>query len=61
MKNKLPAEIGESKIDEAREMRYKAESALSDIERAEKHKSDKSLMKMVKKCAKEKMKALGKI
>jgi hypothetical protein len=42
---------------EARERKYRAEDALRDIERAEKHRSDKSLMKDVKECAKEKMKA----
>ena len=46
---------------EARERKYRAEEALRDIERAEKHKSDKSLMKDVKSCAKEKMKAYGKL
>jgi hypothetical protein len=43
------------------ERRYRAEEALRDIERAEKHKMDKSLMSDVKKMAKEKVKALGKI
>lgn len=47
--------------DEARERRYRAEDALRDIERAEKHKSDKDLMKDVKACAREKMKAYGKL
>lgn len=47
--------------DEARERRYRAEDALRDIERAEKHRSDKTLMKDVKVCAKEKMKAYGKL
>lgn len=46
---------------EARERKYRAEEALRDIERAEKHKSDKTLMKDVKACAKEKMKAYGKL
>lgn len=46
---------------EARERKYRAEEALRDIERAEKHKGDKSLMKDVKACAKEKMKAYGKL
>ena len=71
--NKLPTNLPNvsegSKVHEsmesaewqAKERRYKAESALGDIERAEKHKSDKSLMKDVKKVAKEKMKCLGKI
>ena len=64
MRNKLPVEKNEPKessIDEAKERRYRAESALSDLERAEKHRGDKDLMRDVKKCAKEKMKALGKI
>jgi hypothetical protein len=42
---------------EARERKYRAEDALRDIERAEKHKSDKGLMKDVKACAAEKIKA----
>lgn len=44
-----------------REKRYKAEDALRDIERAEGHKRDKSLMKDVKQVAKEKMASLKKI
>lgn len=47
--------------EEARERKWRAEDALRDIERAEKHKSDKSLMKDVRSCAKEKMKAYGKL
>jgi predicted metal-dependent hydrolase len=47
--------------DEARERKWKAEDALKDIERAEAHKRDKGLMKDVKACAKEKMKAYGKL
>ena len=50
-----------SKDNEARERKWRAEDALRDIERAEKHKSDKALMKDVKLCAKEKMKAYGKL
>ncbi len=46
---------------EARERKYRAESALSDIERAEGHKRDRALMRDVKACAKEKMKAYGKL
>lgn len=64
-KSKLPTTMNEasmpSKINEAEERRWKAEDALRDIERAEKHKSDKLLMKDVKACAKEKMKALSKV
>ena len=52
---------GRSKEEEARERKWRAEDALKDIERAEAHKSDKSLMKDVKACAKEKMKAYGKL
>lgn len=52
---------GRSKEEEARERKWKAEDALRDIERAEAHKRDKSLMKDVKACAKEKMKAYGKL
>ena len=50
-----------AKEDEAERRKYRAESALHDIERAEKHRSDKALMKDVKACAKEKMKALAKV
>ena len=46
-----------SKDEEARERKYRAERALEYIERAEAHKRDKALMKDVKSCAKEKMKA----
>jgi hypothetical protein len=72
-KSKLPAEplkastapeatiARRSHEDEARERKYMAESALRDIERAEGHKRDKSLMKDVKACAREKMKAYGKL
>lgn len=41
--------------------RYKAEDALRDLERAEGHKRNKSLMGDVKKLAKEKMQAMKKI
>ena len=41
--------------------RYMAEDALRDIERAEKHKRDKNLMRDVKTVAKEKMASLKKI
>lgn len=44
-----------------RERKYKAEDALRDIERAEGHKRDKSLMGDVKKLAKEKVDSLKKI
>ena len=50
-----------SKDYEAQERRYRVEEACRDIERAEKHKADKSLMKDVKAVAKEKIKALGKV
>ena len=46
---------------EAEEMKRKARYALEDIERAEVHKSDKSLMTHVKKLANEKVKSLKKI
>jgi len=45
----------------AQERRYRAEEACRDIERAEKHKMDKELMRDVKQVAKEKIKGLGKI
>lgn len=69
--NKLPVagasnasmgiEINRSAEDKARERRYRAEDALRDLERAEGHKKDKSLMKDVKSMAKEKMAAMKKI
>ncbi|MDE2031378.1 MAG: hypothetical protein KGI58_03935 [Patescibacteria group bacterium] len=46
---------------EEREKRYRAEDALRDIERAEKHKKDRNLMKDVKALAKEKIKTMNKI
>lgn len=64
-KNSLPVASDTAAMpsseDKAREMRYHAESALSDIERAEKHKSDKLLMKHVSKLAQEKVANLKKI
>jgi len=50
-----------NKSYEDRERKYKAEDALRTIEKAEAHKRDKALMKDVKACAKEKMKAYGKL
>lgn len=46
---------------EARERQYRAEDALRDLERAEKHKRDKALMGDVKKLAREKADSLKKI
>ncbi len=46
---------------EARERKYRAEDALRDIERAEGHKRDKSLMGDVKKLAQDKVKSLKSI
>lgn len=43
---------------EARERKYRAEDALRDLERAEAHKRDKSLMSDVKKLAREKAASL---
>lgn len=68
LKNKLPVAdtVGypvaskPTKSDQDRERRYRAENALSDIERAEKHKSDKNLMSDVKTLAKEKVADLKK-
>jgi hypothetical protein len=54
-------EATEPMRDEARERKWKAEDALRDIERAEGHKRDRSLMKDVKSLAKEKVKSLNKI
>lgn len=42
------------------EMKWRAEDAMRDLERAEKHKQDKELMKAVKNVAKEKMSSLKK-
>jgi hypothetical protein len=50
-----------SREDAEHERRWKAEAALEDIQRAEKHKTDKALMKDVKACAKEKMKHMSKV
>lgn len=50
-----------AKSDGDRERKWKAEDALRDIERAEGHKRDKSLMGDVKKLAKEKVNCLKKI
>lgn len=60
----MPAAVPAPKSDkgyEERERKYRAEDALRDIERAEGHKGDKSLMKDVKQLAKAKIKSLGKI
>jgi len=58
---KIVSEAAETKSDEGRERKWKAENALRDIERAEQHKRDKSLMADVKKLAKEKVNSLKKI
>lgn len=50
--------ISTSPDSAARERKWKAEDALRDIERAEAHKRDKSLMADVKKLAQEKVKSL---
>ena len=63
-KNSLPVATdmpAPTKMDKDREMRYRAEGALSDIERAEKHRGDKELMGHVSKLAKEKVASLKKI
>lgn len=49
------------KAYEARERKYRAEDALRDIERAEKHKRDAALMKDVKALAQDKVNSLKKI
>ena len=46
---------------EARERKYRAEDALRDLERAEKHRSDKTLMKDVKSLAKERVEQMKKL
>jgi len=48
-------------ISTDRERKYKAEDALRDLERAEGHRKDKSLMRDVKSLAKEKMKVMNKL
>ena len=68
-KNKLPTQPvpvkivhdtvkQESSVDN---LKWRAQDALRDIERAEAHKQDKELMKHVKSMAKEKMDCLSKI
>lgn len=47
--------------DKDSEKAYRTEEALRDLERAEKHRGDKELMKSVKQLAKAKMKHLGKL
>ncbi len=54
-------EKAESAAYEAKERKWKAEEALSTIERAEAHKRDKALMREVKSLAKDKIKCLDKI
>lgn len=51
----------ETKSDEARERKWRAEHALRDIERAEQHKRDKALMTDVKKLARDKVNSLKNI
>jgi len=73
-KNKLPVQdkvtvVSNSTTSNANPMKhetvkydkYQIEEALSTIERAEKHKSDKGLMREVKQLAKSKIKCLDKI
>ena len=43
------------------DMKWRAQDALRDIQRAEKHKADAKLMKQVKQLAREDLKALKKI
>lgn len=59
--NAMPTVSKPSADDRELEMKYRAEDALRDIERAENHKSDKNLMKYVKQAAKTKIKAMKKI
>lgn len=63
-KKRLPiatASVEPVEVDNVERMRYRAEDALRDIERAEAHRKDKALMKSVKQLAKEKVKCLSKI
>lgn len=55
---KIVSEPGESTADDRK---WKARSALDDIQRAESHKRDKALMKDVKALAKEQVNSLAKI
>lgn len=56
-----PVEAPSTRDMDARERKWRAEDALRDIERAEGHKRDKTLMKDVQSLAKEKMNSLKKI
>jgi len=59
---RIVSDVAESPREETAERRnWRAEDALRDIERAEKHKSDKTLMNDVKKLAQEKLASLKKI
>lgn len=60
-KNKLQTDMAQAMPNPVAERRWKAESALNDIERAEGHKRDKSLMKDIKALASEKMENLKKV
>jgi hypothetical protein len=63
-KKRLPIATNSHEVSETSKeemMEHKAKYALEDIERAEMHKKDKELMKLVKKAAKEKVKCLSKI
>jgi len=65
-KKPIPVKIVHDKVEASpahsdNEMKWKAQDALRDIQRAEKHKSDAKLMKHVKQLAKEDMKALKRI
>lgn len=48
-------------VDKDDDMKWRAKSAFDDIKRAEMHRSDKNLMKHVKKHARQEMKATKKI
>lgn len=62
-KNKLPVAMPSAGATAmaADDMKYRAQDALQTIKRAEEYKSDKILMKHVKACAKQEMKALKKL
>lgn len=63
-KNKLPTTdssvVSTPREDDERERKYKAEDALHTLQRSEEIRKDKSLMKDVKKVAKERIKNASK-
>ena len=56
-----PKQIAYEKGEKERQRMWKAEDALRDIERADRHRNDKTLMKDVSKLAQERIATLKKI